>query len=228
MSIVDLLSIPRVADPQLSPDGSAVVYTKGDADWKSGKRISHIWRVRVDASTPPIQLTNGTDGENDPHWSPDGRNDRLHRQARRRRVRADLTCCRPTAAKSRRLTTHASAVSDITWAPDGSALYFSAPEAKTADEKARDKNKRRRLRLRRELQADAPLEGDGWNRGAGQRGPCGACPGAGAPGVIEESRISSGDYSVTSYRAVRRWEEDRVPSRADAAARIGRRTAKSG
>src|SRR5213596_2288541 len=72
MGIVDLLSVPRLADPRLSPDGRDVVFTKSDADWKSGKRITHIWRARVDGGAP-VQLTYGTENENTPRWSPDGR-----------------------------------------------------------------------------------------------------------------------------------------------------------
>src|SRR5262245_35744156 len=71
MSIVDLLSVPRLADPELSPDGRDVVFTKNEADWKSGKRIAHVWRVRADGNSAPVQLTNGAEGESDPHWSPD-------------------------------------------------------------------------------------------------------------------------------------------------------------
>jgi len=72
MGIVDLLSLPRLADPQLSPSGTDVVYTRSEADWKSGRRISHIWRAPVDGGQP-VQLTSGADGENGPRWSPDGR-----------------------------------------------------------------------------------------------------------------------------------------------------------
>ncbi|HEY6210784.1 MAG TPA: hypothetical protein VIW45_00800, partial [Vicinamibacterales bacterium] len=45
LGIVDMLNIPRLADPQLSPDGRDVLFTRGDADWKAGRRISHIWRA---------------------------------------------------------------------------------------------------------------------------------------------------------------------------------------
>src|SRR5262245_43298755 len=45
MGIVDLLNVPRVADPQLSPDGRDVLYTRADADWKVGRRVSHVWRA---------------------------------------------------------------------------------------------------------------------------------------------------------------------------------------
>ncbi len=69
MGIVDLLNVPRVSDPQVAPDGRSVVFTRGDSDWKSGRRVSHIWRAAVDDGVA-VQLTSGTDGENDPRWSP--------------------------------------------------------------------------------------------------------------------------------------------------------------
>src|SRR5690242_10764798 len=62
MAIVDLLNVPRLTEPRLSPDGREVVYARADADWKSGKRLTHIWRARV-AGGDPIQLTNGAEGE---------------------------------------------------------------------------------------------------------------------------------------------------------------------
>ena len=72
MGIVDLLNVPRVADPQLSPDGREVLYTLGESDWKIGRRILHIWRARID-SGQPVQLTSGGEGEEAPRWSPDGK-----------------------------------------------------------------------------------------------------------------------------------------------------------
>ncbi|MCC7241796.1 MAG: hypothetical protein IT180_07710 [Acidobacteria bacterium] len=38
MSIVDLISVPVVSDPQLSPDGANLVYVQADADWTANKR----------------------------------------------------------------------------------------------------------------------------------------------------------------------------------------------
>ena len=55
MSIVDLLSLPRLTEPQLSPDGRDIVFTRSDADWKTGRRISHVWRARVEGDEP-VQL----------------------------------------------------------------------------------------------------------------------------------------------------------------------------
>src|SRR5256885_11332599 len=72
MKIVDLLNIPWVSDPQLSPDGRQLVYVRSDADWAANQHIGHIWRINVDG-TGEVQLTRGTNGEGSPRFSPDGK-----------------------------------------------------------------------------------------------------------------------------------------------------------
>src|SRR5712692_9993831 len=72
MTLVDVLNVPRITDPQLSPDGRQILYVLSSADWKTNKRISHIWRVQVDG-TNAMQMTNGAQGESSPRWSPDGK-----------------------------------------------------------------------------------------------------------------------------------------------------------
>jgi dipeptidyl aminopeptidase/acylaminoacyl peptidase len=139
MGIVDLLNIPRLADPQVSPDGREVVYTRADADWKVGRRVSHIWRARVDGGDP-VQLTSGADGETAPRWSPDGRT--VAFVAKRGDSEfAQIYLLPVDGGEARPITTHASAVSEIAWTPDGAAIYFKAADPKTADDKARERVK---------------------------------------------------------------------------------------
>jgi len=139
LGIVDFLNIPRLADPQVSPDGRDALYTRSDADWKTGRRVSHIWRVGL-AGGAPMQLTNGSESENAPRWSPDGRTIAFTAK-RGDNESAQLYLLPIEGGEARQLTTHPSAVTDPTWAPDGAAIYFVADDPKTADEKARDRVK---------------------------------------------------------------------------------------
>ena len=42
MTLVDLLETPRLTDPQLSPDGSQLLYVLGRADWNANQMQTHI------------------------------------------------------------------------------------------------------------------------------------------------------------------------------------------
>ena len=137
LGIVDMLSIPRLADPQISPDGRDALFTRSEADWKTGRRVSHVWRVSLSGGSP-VQLTNGSEGDNSPRWSPDGKT--IAFVAKRGADEfAQIYLLPADGGEARQLTTHASAVSNPTWAPDGATIYFSASDPKPAEDRAREK-----------------------------------------------------------------------------------------
>ncbi|UCF19034.1 MAG: S9 family peptidase [Gemmatimonadota bacterium] len=139
MTIVDLINVPGIGDPQLAPDGSRMLYVRSDADWEGNRRISHIWRVDVE-SRATVQLTYGKDGERNPRWSPDGRY--IAFLATRAGDEHTQIYLLPTAGgEAFALTEHATAVSGIEWARDGGGLYFLADDEKSEEEKAREKAK---------------------------------------------------------------------------------------
>ncbi|HEY1909328.1 MAG TPA: S9 family peptidase [Vicinamibacterales bacterium] len=177
MGIVDLLNVPRVSDPRVSPDGHSVVFTRGDSDWKSGRRVSHVWRAAVDDGLT-VQLTSGTDGETDPRWSPDGKTIAFVTK-RNDNEFAQIYLLPTDGGEAHQLSSHASGVSELSWAPDGSALFFVAAEPKTAGEKARDKVKDD-VYLYDETYKQAQL----WSVTVESK---------------QETRILAGDFSVTSY-----------------------------
>ena len=72
MSVVDFLNIPGVSNPQLSPDGTKLIYILSESNWKANKQISHIWLANTDG-TDAHQITFGPGGVSSPSWSPDGK-----------------------------------------------------------------------------------------------------------------------------------------------------------
>jgi dipeptidyl aminopeptidase/acylaminoacyl peptidase len=137
MSPVDLIEVPRVADPQLSPDGRQVLYIVDKPDWKENRRVGHVWRINADGSAAQ-QLTYGVRGETNPRWSPDGR--RIAFLTRRGdNEDTQLYVLENEGGEARQVMKHPAAVSNIEWAPDGNTIFFLAPDAKTQEEKERDK-----------------------------------------------------------------------------------------
>jgi len=71
-TIEDLLKVRRVADPQVSPDGTHVAFTVGDVNYDANKVVNQIYVVSFDGGNPK-QLTNGQSSSSSPRWSPDGK-----------------------------------------------------------------------------------------------------------------------------------------------------------
>jgi dipeptidyl aminopeptidase/acylaminoacyl peptidase len=177
MSLMDIAELPRTSDPQLSPDGRFVTYALGHADWKANRLIYQLWRQEIGGGAP-VQLTFSDSGVTSTfsRWSPDGRTILFHRDGQFLTMPAD-------GGEPKALTKHATGVSFPTWTPDASAVYFLAADARTADERERD-------RLRDDVFA--------YDETYKQRQLWRVTVATG-----EEKAVTSGDSSVTSYRLSR-------------------------
>ena len=181
MTLVDVLNVPQVRDPQLSPDGRQILYVLAESNWKANKRVSHIWKINADGSGL-IELTTGPDGEADPRWSPDGKT--IAFVAKRADAEANqIYLLSNGGGEARPLTNHAAAVSNITWSPDGSLIYFRAPDAKTEQQKAREKLKDDVFLFDEDYQQQHL-----WSVSVSSRA---------------EHRLTDGSYSVMSYQLSR-------------------------
>lgn len=72
MTIDDMFRFKRVADPQLSPDGSLVVCQVGEVSLENNKTTTSLWLLPTDRS-PARRLTNAGKSDRHPRWSPDGK-----------------------------------------------------------------------------------------------------------------------------------------------------------
>jgi dipeptidyl aminopeptidase/acylaminoacyl peptidase len=67
----DLFNFVWVADPQLSPDGTRVAFTRVTVDEKRTGYQTSIWIADSNGKQVPIRMTNGNHDAK-PRWSPDG------------------------------------------------------------------------------------------------------------------------------------------------------------
>jgi len=70
-SFEEVISLQSVSNPQISPDGKSILFSKTSVDWKENSTDNEIW-ISKNGDTP-FQLTNNPKGSsNNPKWSPDG------------------------------------------------------------------------------------------------------------------------------------------------------------
>src|SRR5687767_4058509 len=63
------IAIP--GEPQISPDGTRIVYTLTRADRETGTTSTHLWRCGIDGADAR-QISRGGTRNTCPRWSPDG------------------------------------------------------------------------------------------------------------------------------------------------------------
>src|ERR1700730_6407195 len=68
----DLFDFVWVANPQLSPDGTRVAFSRVNVDEKRTGYETSIWTVATSRSETPVRMTNGKH-DAQPRWSPDGK-----------------------------------------------------------------------------------------------------------------------------------------------------------
>ncbi|HEV2107026.1 MAG TPA: hypothetical protein VGR16_02045, partial [Thermomicrobiales bacterium] len=110
-------------DPQLSPDGSVLTYTVTRTDAESGKATGDIWRSSVDGSDAR-PLTHAKQGirNGGARWSPDGAAIAF---TSNRSGKSGIYVIPVAGGEARELTTHAQAVHDVAWSPDGKLLTYT-------------------------------------------------------------------------------------------------------
>jgi dipeptidyl aminopeptidase/acylaminoacyl peptidase len=68
----EMMTLKRLSDPQVSPDGSRVAFALTDVDLAGGRRDTDLWLVPV-AGGEPRRLTSNPATDSRPRWSADGR-----------------------------------------------------------------------------------------------------------------------------------------------------------
>ncbi len=69
---IDVFDIEMAGDPQISPDGETILYTRLYKDIMTDANLSNLWMINADGSRHR-PLTNGNHHDSSPRWAPDGK-----------------------------------------------------------------------------------------------------------------------------------------------------------
>ncbi|MFZ0739039.1 MAG: S9 family peptidase [Candidatus Acidiferrales bacterium] len=115
----DIISMHRIGDPQISPDGQWIAYTVATPDKDANRLVSDIWVIATNGGEPK-QLTRGGTDER-PRWSPDGRKIAF--------VSApdgtpQVYWISVAGGEASRLTSVSGGAANEIWSPDGKSIAF--------------------------------------------------------------------------------------------------------
>ncbi len=121
-SNMDVFELEWASDPQISPDGSRIIYQRRGMDKMTDRRTSRLWLINTDG-TGHVKLTQQDQNESNPRWSPDGT--RIAFTSSAGNDGSELFVYWVESGKMARITQLERSPGDLQWSPDGSHIAFS-------------------------------------------------------------------------------------------------------
>lgn len=137
------------SDPQVSPDGSRILYTLGKTDRASKKSTSQLWICAIDGGNAR-QLTQSGERTGGGRWSPDGM--QVAFVSDRGRGRGIFVMPAGEGGEGRELTRHSQDIAGLAWSPDGARIaYTTAFDPNNPNEREPEKDAAPTVRVTRRI-----------------------------------------------------------------------------
>lgn len=121
LELLDIFDLEYVSDPQISPNGEQIIYTRNFKDIYTDQNLSNLWIVNFDG-TGNRPITMGKNRNNSPKWSPDA-NKIVYKSNEDGEMKLYMMWM-DTREKFVLLDTKESLM-NIVWSPDGKFLVFT-------------------------------------------------------------------------------------------------------
>ncbi|MFQ6039525.1 MAG: S9 family peptidase [Candidatus Poribacteria bacterium] len=136
----DIVAMKKLSGAVISPDSKWAAFVLGAPilEEEKSEYRSHIWLVSAQ-SGEPFQLTNGTNGDSDPQWSPDST--RIAFVSKREGDKNQICIIPIAGGEAKQLTHTKNGASNPRWSPDGKRIAFLMQEKDSDEEEKRKKAK---------------------------------------------------------------------------------------
>lgn len=119
----DVYRLQTLGDPQVSPEGNWIAYTLTTIDSVLNKQNTDIWMVSWDGKQS-VQLTNSSDAETQPRWSPDGKYLSFV-STRQGAMNNQIWLMNRLGGEGKQLTNIKENLRDYSWSPDGKKILLT-------------------------------------------------------------------------------------------------------
>lgn len=119
----DVYRLQTLGDPQVSPEGNWIAYTLTTIDSVLNKQNTDIWMVSWDGKQS-VQLTNSSDAETQPRWSPDGKYLSFV-STRQGATNNQIWLMNRLGGEGKQLTNIKENLRDYSWSPDGKKILLT-------------------------------------------------------------------------------------------------------
>lgn len=121
----DMFDFAWIGDPQVSPDGSTVVFVKVTVNSAKTNYDTSLWSVSTSGTEEPRRITSGS-RDTTPRWSPDGKFVAFVRGSETPGAFAQIYLLPMTGGEAFQLTSVARGAGGPVWSPDGRWIAFGS------------------------------------------------------------------------------------------------------